>query len=595
MSTSLASAISKEGARNPSRPPRFDLTALVFLGLFWAFLLVLTNPLGDFPLNDDWVYALAVQSLLETGRFSLPSAASVNVFAQAYWGALFCLPFGFSFTALRVSTIVLGTGGIFALYLLLRELGIQRRLALVGAFNLAVNPIYLELSASFMTDVPFTALVTTSLWLYVRGVRRKSATSLSGAFALAFVTILIRQFGLVLPLAFGVAHIARKGLKVRVFATAVLPFVLGIALHVTYEHWLVATGRTPSVSHLLPGPAFFIVRNAAHLIAISLYVGLYMAPLLACLTLAWRSPLADGNSSRTSSLWRPFAALVALLVALAPLGNMLPGPGFGNILIPSGLGPLTLRDTFLLGLNRPTISSVVTILWDVTTALSACSTVLVVLATAHMAAKVAQNLLRPEGVGDAWPQVLVLTLTGAYAGAVLLAGTQALILDRYLMPFIVPLSAVLLMEPRPSLPVRKWSLRAVPCFLLLALYAALSSLATHDYIAWNRARWRATDFLLRAGVTPHHIDGGYEFNGWHLHSPGYRVSPGKSYWWVDDDEYVVASGALTGYEELARFGFSRWLGFSESSVLVLHRVPPPGAEQKNGTKKESKMPSDQIP
>lgn len=64
----------------------------------------LVVPVGDFPLNDGRVYGLAVRSIFETGRFALPSPASANVFAQAYWGARFCLPFGFSFTALLVAT-----------------------------------------------------------------------------------------------------------------------------------------------------------------------------------------------------------------------------------------------------------------------------------------------------------------------------------------------------------------------------------------------------------------------------------------------------------------------------------------------------------
>lgn len=62
---------------------------------------------------------------MATGRFALTSSASANVIAQAYWGALFCFPVGFSFTALRLSTLVLGGLGILALYLLLRELGIH--------------------------------------------------------------------------------------------------------------------------------------------------------------------------------------------------------------------------------------------------------------------------------------------------------------------------------------------------------------------------------------------------------------------------------------------------------------------------------------
>ena len=70
----------------------------------------LVDSIGDFPLNDDCVYALGVKSILQTGRFDLPGLvpSGPNVFAQAYWGALFCLPFGFSFTAPRFSTLALG-------------------------------------------------------------------------------------------------------------------------------------------------------------------------------------------------------------------------------------------------------------------------------------------------------------------------------------------------------------------------------------------------------------------------------------------------------------------------------------------------------
>jgi hypothetical protein len=84
---------------------RSDVGWLAFLIALWILMSALVNPVGDFPLNDDWTYALAVKSILQIGRFALPSSATTNTFAQAYWGALFCLPFGFSFTALRFSTL----------------------------------------------------------------------------------------------------------------------------------------------------------------------------------------------------------------------------------------------------------------------------------------------------------------------------------------------------------------------------------------------------------------------------------------------------------------------------------------------------------
>ena len=61
------------------------------LSVLWIVMSALVDSIGDFPLNDDWVYALGVKSILQTGRFELPGLvpSGPNVFAQAYWGALF--------------------------------------------------------------------------------------------------------------------------------------------------------------------------------------------------------------------------------------------------------------------------------------------------------------------------------------------------------------------------------------------------------------------------------------------------------------------------------------------------------------------------
>jgi hypothetical protein len=49
---------------------------------------------------DDWSYARAVQSLIQNGRLELTGFTSMPLIAHVFWGALFCFPFGFSFTAL---------------------------------------------------------------------------------------------------------------------------------------------------------------------------------------------------------------------------------------------------------------------------------------------------------------------------------------------------------------------------------------------------------------------------------------------------------------------------------------------------------------
>ena len=95
--------------------------------------------------------------------------------------------------------------------------------------------------------------------------------------------------------------------------------------------------------------------------------------------------------------------------------------------------------------------------------------------------------------------------------------------------------------------------------MLLAGTAWFAVSATHDYLAWNRARWAAlADLTQRDHVDPSRIDGGFEFNA--LHYYGRRPArSGLSWWWVQDDEYRVAFGPMDGYVTLTswRRGWSR--------------------------------------
>src|SRR5690242_6640713 len=78
--------------------------ALLIL-LFAVFLLL--RPMQNAPLIDDGAFAWSVQWLCEHGQFRLLEYSHINPF-QVFWAWLFCLPGGFSFTALRWSNWVLG-------------------------------------------------------------------------------------------------------------------------------------------------------------------------------------------------------------------------------------------------------------------------------------------------------------------------------------------------------------------------------------------------------------------------------------------------------------------------------------------------------
>jgi len=478
----------------------------------------LTWPVGNFPLNDDWVYALGARSIVETGHFTLPSPTASNVVAQAYWGALFCLPFGFSFNALRVSTGVLGALGLFAQYQLVRELGAGRRVALVAGLSLAVNPFYLDLSTGFMTDVPFAAISAASLWLYVRAVRRGSAAAFVGAVLLAGdVAVLVPQ-------------------------------------------------------HLLTS-----LHMGAQRAAIALtYLGLCLAPFVLYLA-STRQPGRPGDGLRPLHAWGLVTLLTVLLMAaLIDLGFVL--PGLGNVLAPFGIGPLTLRDTAQFRLNLPVVPPAVAIAWQGLTVLGAAVGMFAALAAARALLRVARGILTGRDRQETWPAMLLLVTSGAYAAGILLVGVQyGTFFDRYLLYLIVPLAALLAIRRAPPGPVQDRPWRAALCVGVLGAYAAFSVLGTHDYLAWNRARWQATASLLASGVKPNAIEGGYEFDGWNLYAtPVYLDHLQPSNWYYDDDEYVIASGPLGGYTEVRRVAFIKWLGLHEASVLILLRIVPAG-------------------
>src|SRR5256885_1068756 len=128
---------------------------LLIISSFFIISCWLVAPLRNVPLIDDWAYAWSVEQLLKTGRLAVLDWSAQYPIFQTLWAAPWALLFGFSFGVLRLSTVVLAGFGCLALYLTLRELGLDRQRSLLGALALAANPVFFVLSFSFMTDVPF--------------------------------------------------------------------------------------------------------------------------------------------------------------------------------------------------------------------------------------------------------------------------------------------------------------------------------------------------------------------------------------------------------------------------------------------------------
>jgi hypothetical protein len=555
----------------------------------------LANPSGDFSLNDDWVYGRAVRAIIEEGHFTLAGGnTSANLIAQAFWGALFCLPFGFSFFALRLSTLALGWIGVLVTYGLLREVGTHRILAWVGALLIACNPIYFGMANTFMTDVPFFAVASLSIYAFIRGLKCDRPSAIWAGILFAYISLLIRQNGLIFPFIFGCAYLVKKGVTRLSLPVAILPALLGVGIQHIYQTWLESTQRnSPNFSLqvgylkelILSGGVGAIARNAiAYSLVALVYLGLFTAPFI--LPIAARHFQAFSRSQKRAILFAIPILFTLIAVSLAQLGpRFMPFMPFmskgGNVLFKFGLGPLTLNDTFIRRINLPTIPASLDYCWIALTGVGSFGATLLLcyllMTLIHILRPTQQeNLAQP-----AWLKVFIVLTILLYFLPFGIAGY----VDRYLL-ILIPL--VMLLVSVSSLAVPRadqfdWvSPKLLPILLTsLLFYGGVTVGATHDYLAWNRMRWQALkELTTELRLSPSQIDGGYEFNGWHLYDPrninavAFRrdpSNPDRSWWYVDRDDYLIAFGPVKDYVEWRRYPTGRWLPVGPKTIVALQK------------------------
>lgn len=263
------------------------------IGLLLALVvsILLVNPLYEYPVGDDWTYALPVQYLLETGRLRVPDESATSLIAQVLWGALFCMPLGFSFSALHLSTLVLSLAGVWAFYRLcilwLEDEPGASGLAPLAALTLWFNPIYFTLSFTFFTDVPFLALCLLALYFFARSravveARREFRYLVLGAL-FSTAALLVRQYAILLPVAFALSLWGREEARGRAWRCSI---ALGIPLLVLFGFyaWLVTSHGMPTqfrFAQLEMLKTYRIAHDLRHLpFLVFFYLGVFAFPLL---------------------------------------------------------------------------------------------------------------------------------------------------------------------------------------------------------------------------------------------------------------------------------------------------------------------------
>ena len=528
---------------------RFPLLAI--LGFFILGCL-LTNPLRNVPIIDDWTYAWSVEHLLKTGRLAVLDWSAHYPILQTFWGGLFAFIFGFSFGALRLSTVCLAFLGCAALYLTLRELDFNRERSLAGAFALAVNPIFFVLSFSFMTDAPFLCMMNLAALCYVAGIRRdqQKLLWLGGLFAAA--AFLSRQIGILIPLILAPYLLQRwKEWSWPIFFRRLLPIVTPILFIASLWLWMSKSlGRTSVMAQKLEGLPYLFSLGFIEYFEINFQLIFQLAFCLFPLLIA---------GIYTRPRWK-----LPLLLLLTVTGALLLLWRFGST-------PPPLEDGMTWSLSE--LAHVRGLMRGTFTEPGPCkrflplTLILMLISTAALVAGSVSLLLKTRGrIGKA---AAVLAVSGLLQLG--LINVLWFYYDRYylvLFPTLIYLSLKIIPASRAAI-ITSW--------IGIAILAFISITGVWDALRFNQACLDACDYLRANGVPAAKIDAGYSLTGWTLYAHPENLSPGENpnedVTWVTSDKelpYVISNTPLPGYETMKEIHWKGSVWAVSNSIYILH-------------------------
>jgi 4-amino-4-deoxy-L-arabinose transferase-like glycosyltransferase len=516
------------------------------LVVWFVVVAVVAGVWRNVPVIDDWTYAWSVEHLLHTGAFRVLDWSSTYPLSQTLWGAAWSAVFGFSFGSLRASTLILGIVCCAALYSTLRELDVPPRVAWTGALSLAVNPLFVFLSSSFMTDVPFITFTTLSLLCYVRAVKHRETRFVWWAGAWAMAAFLVRQVGVITPVA-GLPLLLRPASERSKLTRLQATLALGVtwtAMVVGLVGMRTMLGTTSIMKrwmwNLSVWPSHLVTINAYLLVMIAFYI---LPALLARASAQglWRRPrvVAVGLVATAALLFLIFRTIPAPLrpdqtwsvmevgASRSLVDGGLPSHGIGWLAVP--MRALGLLATALLAAalfaRRGPIAACVSLVRDAA----------------------ANFRIAHQDAADGWPRAAgpLLLYVGAY---LVLTNLLWMYHDRYYLALVPPVVALALAGSR------RLDRYPRPACAALAIFAVVGLVGTRDALRFNQSVRDAWQSLVDDGVPPSEIDAGYAWNGWALYAHPDNLGPGQSPFrdvpWVTagrGGEFVISTVRLKGY------------------------------------------------
>jgi hypothetical protein len=469
----------------------------------------LIRPYAEIGINDDWSYIKSAQVLAQTGHIVYNGWGSPMLGWQLYLGAFFIKLFGFSFTAVRFSTVIEAVATAYLLQRTCVLAGLNSWNATLATMTFVLSPLYFPFAFTFMSDVSGVLCILACVYMCLRAVQTQSERS-----AVAWICLA----ALVNAVGGTVRQIAWLGLLVmvpctlwllrksrRVLVAGCISWFIGVVFVAAAMHWF---ARQP---YTIPVPLMPIGINWKALTSLE-NTGFRSVGQLALLALPvllmFCESLRLWNRRAAAVFGIGFLCFAVSGIALIRAGKLYlwHAPFLGEFMTGSSWKRLSViaapgthvghaRDGLGVLLTGAVVLGIL--------CLAVC-----VFAGPHRRATFPQ-----ETNPISWPKLGILLGSFAAAYIVILALTalrNGFFFERYLLPLL----AIVLLALARCYQERVKANLPWACILLIVPFAWFSLAATHDDFALYRSYVSATDEIRSSGVPATAILGLFEFEFW---------------------------------------------------------------------------------
>jgi hypothetical protein len=508
------------------------------------------NPIGNFPLNDEWLYAKMVFNYQQQHSFNGSRWGYTSMLAHLIYGNLSVSLFGSSYTVLHFSTLVLSLLGVISFFYLLNDFVLKNSYhSFLLSLVLLVNPLYVSLSNSFMTDVPFISTSITALYFFLKYNSTNKPVFLILCCLFFMWSVLIRQLGVAF---IGGVIVTQLVINKNKIVPSIIILTTSIVCLFVFEFWLKHKGFVNGYSYLFFKSETILKNEPINYVAINFlkrwvhyisFSGFVLFPILLPKFISFIKEKKFQQSKKTIA--------ISVLLFLPVVWSMQKFP-IGNYFYNTGVGAETLYDTYLKSTNTAHSFSY---LFYVIKAISYIGSLSLIHLLVHYAFRIWNS--RHQKEQNFAQLLLVISLFFYYT---LLAFSNP-IFDRYIIVFSILIIPIISFDNTAL-----FKKSVIICTTLMFSFAVFAS---KDYFSGHRTRWQAIHFLKQNyKITDEQINGGLE----HESSVFFESKDWFQKWNNEPkNDYLISYGNMQGYTKFTWFTFQRYIPYKKDTVFVLKK------------------------